>query len=647
MPESEEPSRIPQDSGVKSDNAGKGIDDFGASSIRASVRNAIGLLPPRRRRHFFIVAGVQISLGLLDLLGIVLVGLVAAIAVTGIDGSPLPTPISQAAEFVGLGDLTVSQLSVYVALMAVFILVSKTLLSAVLTRRIMLFLANSQAQLAVGLAKKLLSQPLVVVQRWTMSEAAYALGSGTGSATVALLGSAITIAAEVFLFVIVGVSLFLYDPILTVVSLVFFGVIVFFLHRVLGNWAARTGEIMRDASISTLTLITEALATFRETTVLKRKDLYLDRYTEITERSARAGALSGYILEVPKYVLEVALYLGIVVMAVVQFLTKDWASAAATSALFLAAGSRLIPALLRLQGAGITIRNASASAQPTFHMAETLNLMSESTHGQVRSDRVTVGELVKHIDLGHHAFSADLKVQNVAFSYVNASRAAISEVSFFVPQGSSVALVGSTGAGKSTLADLIIGALQPSSGEIQIGGVSPREAIDLWPGGIAYVPQDVALTTGSVRQNVAIGLPVEVIDDDRVIEALERAQLADFLSSQREGVHTDVGERGFRLSGGQRQRLGIARALYTRPKLLVLDEATSALDAETELAIVAALDALEGDVTTVTVAHRLSTVRRADLLVYLRDGVVAAVGTFAEVREQVPDFDRQASLMGL
>jgi ABC-type bacteriocin/lantibiotic exporter with double-glycine peptidase domain len=645
--ESEEPSHIPKEADERLNDAGKGIDDFAASSIRASLRSAIALLPPQRRRHFFIVAGIQISLGLLDLLGIVLVGLVAAIAVTGIDGSPLPSPIADAAEWLGAGNLTVSQLSVYVALIAVFILISKTFLSAVLTRRIMLFLANSQAQLSVRLAKKLLSQPLVVVQRWTMSEAAYALGSGTGAATVALLGSAITIAAETFLFTIVGVSLFIYDPILTIVSLIFFGIIVFLLHRVLGYWAARTGAILRDASIASLTLITEALATFRETTVLNRKDLYLDRYSEITERSARAGALGGYILEVPKYVLEVALYFGIVVLAVVQFLTKDWASAAATSALFLAAGSRLIPALLRLQGAGITIKNASASAQPTFHMAQSLDLMKLTSDNEKEERRVSLRELVERIDQGHDSFRADLNVENVSFSHINAPSPAVNNVSFIAPQGTSVALVGSTGAGKSTLADLIIGALQPSTGEVRIGGVSPREAISRWPGGIAYVPQEVALTTGTVRQNVAIGLPLDAIDDDRVLEALERAQLADFLSSQREGIHTDVGERGFRLSGGQRQRLGIARALYTRPKLLVLDEATSALDAETELAIVAALDALEGHVTTITVAHRLATVRRADLLVYLRDGLIAAKGTFGEVRDQVPDFDRQASLMGL
>jgi ABC-type multidrug transport system fused ATPase/permease subunit len=207
--------------------------------------------------------------------------------------------------------------------------------------------------------------------------------------------------------------------------------------------------------------------------------------------------------------------------------------------------------------------------------------------------------------------------------------------------------VGSTGAGKSTLADVIIGVLEPDSGSVTISGASPREAISRWPGAIAYVPQAVALVVGSVRENVALGLPVDAIDDDMVWEALERAHLADFLRDQREGLDTYIGERGMRLSGGQRQRLGIARALYTRPRLLVLDEATSSLDAETEVAIVQTLDELEGEVSTITVAHRLATVRRADQLLYLENGIIIARGTFDQVRDQVTDFDRQASLLGL
>jgi ABC-type multidrug transport system fused ATPase/permease subunit len=189
--------------------------------------------------------------------------------------------------------------------------------------------------------------------------------------------------------------------------------------------------------------------------------------------------------------------------------------------------------------------------------------------------------------------------------------------------------------------------LDPDLGVVEISGLRPKDAINRWPGAIAYVPQAVALVGGSVRDNVALGMPRDLVDDDLVWHALRRAHLADFLIENREGLDTSVGERGFRLSGGQRQRLGIARALYTRPKLLVLDEATSALDSETEQAIVQTLAELEGEVTTITVAHRLATVRDCDELVFLQHGRVVGRGSFDEVREQAEEFDRQASLLGL
>jgi ABC-type multidrug transport system fused ATPase/permease subunit len=174
-----------------------------------------------------------------------------------------------------------------------------------------------------------------------------------------------------------------------------------------------------------------------------------------------------------------------------------------------------------------------------------------------------------------------------------------------------------------------------------------NDAINLWPGALAYVPQNVAMINGTVRENVALGLPADAIDEDRVWHSLQQAHLAEFLSDSRNGLDTLIGERGVRLSGGQRQRLGLARALYSRPKLLVLDEATSALDAETEVLIADALAALSDEVTTVTVAHRLAPIRHSDIVVYLEDGYIRALGSFEEVRESSSAFHRQATLLGL
>jgi ABC-type multidrug transport system fused ATPase/permease subunit len=259
----------------------------------------------------------------------------------------------------------------------------------------------------------------------------------------------------------------------------------------------------------------------------------------------------------------------------------------------------------------------------------------------------TAARIHQSIIDGYQEFDASVHVHAVFYTYRDAREPALKGVSLTLEPGKSAAFVGSTGAGKSTLTDIVLGVLEPDSGSVTLGQQRPRDAITRWPGAIAYVPQAVSLVGGSVRDNVALGLPRDLIDDELVWEALRRAHIADFLIENRQGLDTSVGERGFRLSVGQRQRLGIARALYTRPRLLVLDEATSALDSETEQAIVQTLVELEGEVTTITVAHRLATVRNCDELIFLQSGMVVGRGTFDEVREQAEEFDRQAALLGL
>ena len=194
---------------------------------------------------------------------------------------------------------------------------------------------------------------------------------------------------------------------------------------------------------------------------------------------------------------------------------------------------------------------------------------------------------------------------------------------------------------------MILGLLNPESGSISISGLKPEEAVIKWPGAISYVPQDVVISNGTIRENVALGFNSKYVNEELVWDAIKAAQLDDYVNSLPEGLGTQVGERGTRMSGGQRQRLGIARALFTRPKLLVLDEATSALDGETELAISQAIQRLRGNVTVIMIAHRLSTVRNADSIIYIDKGKVIFIGTFDQVRDNVPNFDRQAKLMGL
>ena len=220
-------------------------------------------------------------------------------------------------------------------------------------------------------------------------------------------------------------------------------------------------------------------------------------------------------------------------------------------------------------------------------------------------------------------------------------------ISLQIEPGQVVAFVGPSGAGKTTIVDLLLGVLEPDSGTANIQGLKPLEAIQRWPGAIGYVPQDVMISNSTIRENVSLGYNRNEYEVQDIWNALEVAQLSEFVLTLPEQLDTRVGDHGAKLSGGQRQRLGIARAMFTRPKLLVLDEATSSLDGSTEASISEAVHNLKGEMTIVMIAHRLSTVKESDRVFYLSDGKLEQTGTFDEIREAIPEFNKQAELMGL
>jgi ABC-type multidrug transport system fused ATPase/permease subunit len=615
-------------------------------NLRQSVKAALALISRRDRRILILLIGIQAGLSLLDLVAIALLGIVVALSASAVTDET-STFVSTVLDRVGLQNADPLALSLVLALVAAVLLVTKSIISFLLTRRTLRFLANRQALVSEKLAADLLTRPLLFIQRRSSQETAYALTSGVNATILGVLGNAVIIATELTLVVVLIAGLAAVDLLVTVFTIVFFVLVGIVLHKILANWAGKLGGQVSQVEVASYASVQEVLRTYREVTVVGRRSMYVDRFRVLRWQAASIQADLQIMSQVSKYVFEIALVFGGGLLTISQLLTRDATAALSVIVVFLTAASRMMPALLRMQASSLNIRSSAGTAEFTLSLAKELEVEQDKGLGIITLDSENRRRVESGLREGHPNFIAEVQLAEVGLSYPNATAPAISGITLNVNSGTSLALVGSTGAGKSTLADLILGVLVPDTGTVTIGGQEPSVAITQSPGAITYVPQDIAVVNGTIRDNVALGLPQDLVLDDRIWEALERAQLAVFLADQRDGLDTVVGEHGMRLSGGQRQRLGLARAFYTRPKLIVLDEATSALDAETEQAVSKALVDLDGDVTLIIIAHRLATIRHCDQVAYLDRGRIAAIGTFEEVRHLAPNFDRQAQLLGL
>ena len=601
-----------------------------------TIGRAARLLTPSDRRKVSVVVVIQIILGGLDLLGVALIGVVGALAVSGVQSQKPGNRVSAVLNFIGLDGFDFQTQTALLGLTAGLILVGRTVLSVFFTRKALFFLGRRGAAISANLTSRVLAQSLLAVQQRTSQETLYALTSGVGSITLGLLGSVVTMASDVSLLVVLAIGLVVVDPTVAISSFLFFMLIAVILHRVMSGRAMRLGTKQSELSIQSNEKIVEVLSSYRESLVRNRRSYYAQQIGKIRFDLANVNAELAFMPNVSKYILETTVVLGALLLSAAQFLLQDAGHAVGTLAIFLAAGTRIAPAILRVQQGLLSIRSSAGSALPTLDLAESL--------ANIKASEVKESEI---LETEHEGFAGSIDIRDATFTYPGKSEPAISNVSLRVNPGSFVAFVGPSGAGKTTIVDILLGILPPQSGSVQISDVDPMSAITKWPGAIAYVPQDVAIASGSFRENIALGFPIELASDEAVLTPLQVAHLDDFVLSTPHGLDTEVGERGAKVSGGQRQRLGIARALFTKPKLLVLDEATSALDAETESNVALAIASLRGNTTVVMIAHRLATVRNADLVVYLDQGQALAQGTFDEVRAAVPDFDRQAQLLGL
>ena len=608
---------------------------FTFSKSNSTFSRAVGVLSKSDKKKLLFIALIQILLGIMDLLGVLAIGLLGTLSITGIQANQPGAKVGSVLELLGLSNATLQTQVSVVGITAVFLLVGRTVLSIIFTRRILYFMSYRGAALSAKLVSKFLSQPWLVIQRWTVQEALFAVTRGVEIVSLEVLALSVVLIADIALLAILITGLFIVDPVTSIGTVLIFGVIALILYKLMHQKAEKIGYKSAALSIKSSEKISEVFSSYRESIVRNRRDFYGREIAKTRFEFADTRAEIGFMPYISKYVIETTVIIGAVLIGAVQFLMQDAAHAVATLAIFVAAGSRIAPAVLRIQQGSVTMKGSLGMAKPTLDLIDFLG------------NEHLVENMDDEVHTKHEGFFPSLKVSNVSLTYPEKREKVLKEISLDVDPGTVIAIVGQSGAGKTSLVDVVLGVLEPDIGSVQISGVTPLEAISRWPGAIAYVPQDVLVVNGTIRENIALGYPSEAATDELVNDAISIASLTEFVESLPEGLDTNLGERGAKISGGQRQRIGIARALFTKPKLLVLDEATSALDGGTEESISSDIQRLKGSTTVVLIAHRLSTVRDADLVLYMDKGEIVARGTFEEVRNAVPDFDRQAKLMGL
>ena len=600
-------------------------------NLLKEILKCLAILGRRDRVKYLISVGIQSAMSFIDLLGVATLGLVGSLAIRGVQSQTPSATVSDILTFLNIESFSIERQVALLSTFAVAVLTFKTIFTIYFSRRILFFLAAKGAEISTTLINRTLSNGYLGVRQNTRSEIQYATGDGVTAICLGVLGVAASLVGDLSLLLVIGVGVYLIDPVLALTTMGMFGSIGLILYYSMNRRAKKIGAAIARLNMAGSNKLFEVVNAYREIYSRNRLNYYVQEISKIKRDFAHQSARQTLLPNISKYVVELSVTVGAMSVAAFEFSTSDAASAAASLALFIATGSRIAPALLRIQQGSIHIQGNLGLAEPTLRLLENV------------SNVPLLENTETPLDFEHEGFKSSVKVSNVNFKYPESETATLSEISFEVREGEMLAIVGPSGSGKSTLIDLILGVLDPSEGEITISGLSPGRAIEKWPGAIGYVPQNVNLINQSIRRNLEIGFPDGVVPQNKIENALRDARLI----KDEINLDIDIGEFGGNISGGQKQRVGIARALLLNPRLLVMDEATSSLDSKTEHEISATLMHLKGKISMIVVAHRLSTVMPADRIIYIDKGRIIASGNFDELRSLVPDFNQQAELMSI
>ena len=609
--------------------------DSNIRSLLNVARTSWSLLSRNEKTFFLVRVVIRLALNGLDIIAVGLMGLLGAITATGISGQTLrlfgytiPAPTA--------GNV----ITLVAAVAGLFIL--KGGLGIIFARWTAIFLAGIEIKNSAKLTRYLFSGPLTRVKKYSRAEIQFLVETSVNATFSGVLGSMTTLIIESTLFISIFVMFVLVDWAAALSIAVYFSLLLYILQMTTARRYLQSGRNLQKGSVDTGGAILEMVDGFREIAVLSKQNFFLTRFIEAKKLSARTGVALQILKSLPRYIAEAGLILGALGFVVWQLSRGSLGEGLLALGIFLGGSFRMMGAILPLQA----LWNELRVMQGWVVMAQEILLKLKDDPELLDSAIYSETKLSSAIQT-EEAPQAPLSVvvDDVAFTHLNNAEPTLEHVSITIDAGSYVAIVGPSGAGKTTLVDLLLGLYDPDAGTVRVGGLDPRELREKLPGLISYVPQRPGLVSGSIAQNVALGVPDDDIDEAQVWEALSKAQLAEFVENLPQGIHSSLGAHSDSLSGGQIQRLGFARALYTRPRLIILDEATSALDAATEASVAASIKNVGGETTVIVIAHRLSTIQDADQVHVLVDGQIVSSGTFTQVRKNVPMIEEYVKLM--
>lgn len=494
------------------------------------------------------------------------------------------------------------------AILIIFIYVVKNVFLWIEQDVIMKFTYGIQQKLSTRLLTTYLDEPYTFHLNNNIAELQRSMQEDTGLFTQVLMHT-LQLIAEVVVCIVLGIYLFDVSHSITTVIVGLLIVCVFGFIKLTKKFSENLGHESQIYKGKLYQWVNQSLGGVKEVKVLNREGFFVSSYQKYYKLYIKGMRLNKLIGITPKYLVEAVCMTGMLIAIIIKlnFGQKDMIDFIPQLATFAVAAFRLLPSVGRINEHVNNILYAVPSVDLIYKDLKGI----EDYKASKTEDEGTVWK-----------FDESIVAKDISYHYPNSDVQVLEKANCVIPKGKTVAFIGSSGAGKTTMADIILGLLEPQLGHILVDGLDVYKNLKLWHRHIGYIPQVIYLSDDTVRNNVAFGICEDEIDDNAVAEALRKAQLLDFVNSLPDGMDTMVGDRGVRLSGGQRQRIGIARALYHDPEILVLDEATSALDNETETAVMEAIESLQGTKTMLIIAHRLTTIRNADIVYEVGDGQV-------------------------